>query len=294
MKPITRIDRKLSVQMSWWGMEQVPDFAADTTAEKIRRIADAGFDGINGFIPDQEQEAEWKELLAQHQLELSVNAYPASAADMESFLEKAVRFGGISFINAQVMTPFVTGIEAESLLGAIKELSRQAGIPVYVETHRGTITQDLIRTARYVRDLGQLDLTIDFSHYVLAGEMRSVRPEAEELLQQLLVHTSSIHARISNGEQIQIGMEHEEAKVMLPLFERWWRKGMEQWLLRSQPGDNFPFVCELGPPPYAMTRHTGEGIGEGTGERTTAELSDRWRESLLYAERARRLWDSLD
>ncbi|WP_237163529.1 sugar phosphate isomerase/epimerase [Paenibacillus sp. BIHB 4019] len=289
MKPITRIDRKLSVQMSWWGMEQVPDFAADTTAEKIRRIAGAGFDGINGFIPEPEHVAEWKELLPQHQLELSVNAYPASAAEMESFLEKAVRFGGISFINAQVMTPFVTGTEAESLLGAIKKLSRQAGIPVYVETHRGTITQDLIRTARYVRNLGQLDLTIDFSHYVLAGEMRSVRPEAEELLQELLVHTSSIHARVSNGEQIQIGMEHEEAKAMLPLFERWWRKGMEQWLLRSQTGDSFPFVCELGPPPYAMTCHTGEDRGEGT----TVELSDRWRESLLYAERARRLWDSL-
>ncbi|SFF07384.1 hypothetical protein SAMN04487969_11326 [Paenibacillus algorifonticola] len=284
-KPITRIDRKLSVHMSWWGMEQVPDFALDKAADKIKRIAGAGFEGINGFIPKPEHEAQWKELLAQHQLELSVNAYPASVADMEAFLENAVRFGGIPFINAQVMTPFVTGIDVESLLGAIKELSRQAGIPVYVETHRGTITQDLIRTARYVRNLGQLDLTIDFSHYVLAGEMRSIHPEAEELLQQLLVHTSSIHARVSNGEQIQIGWEHEEAKAMLPHFERWWRKGMEQWLLRSQPGDSFPFVCELGPPPYAMTRHTGEG--------TTAELSDRWRESLLYAERARRLWDCL-
>ncbi|WP_336786206.1 hypothetical protein [Paenibacillus sp. MMO-177] len=39
------------------------------------------------------------------------------------------------------------------------------------QTHRGRITQDLIRTTGYIQAIPQFALTIDLSHYVLAGEL---------------------------------------------------------------------------------------------------------------------------
>lgn len=270
--------------MSWWGMNGLAgtEGRAETAEERVRLIAENGFDGINGFLPAKEEAAEWRRLMDRYGLTFSVNAYPASLQDMADYLKQAEAYDGrIGFINAQVMQPFLTGGQALELLAGIDRLSRESGIPVYVETHRGTITQDLIRTVEYAEALPSLRLTIDYSHYVVAGELREVSAEAEERLQKLLPLTASIHTRVSNGEQVQIdpwaadGSPHP----MLAHFERWWSAGMGHWLAGPRrDGDTFPVVVELGPPHYAIT--TADG----------AEISDRWRQSLELQRLVRRLW----
>ncbi|WP_377472739.1 sugar phosphate isomerase/epimerase family protein [Paenibacillus chartarius] len=276
----------LEVQMSWWTMTGLDgDAESRSLEERFHRIAEAGFDGINGFVPAPEEADAWRKLLERYGLSFSVNAYPKSAEDMARFLDQAKQFERIDFINAQVLTPFLTGQAAEALLSDIHHLARNAGIPVYIETHRGTITQDLIRTARYVDHIGDLRLTIDFSHYVVAGEMHTVSEEAEALLQKLLTRTSSIHARVSNGEQIQVDVGSSGEHPMMRHFERWWRSGMTNWLETAGQVGPFPFICELGPPPYAIT-------ADEFGSRRE-ELSDRWSQSLLFAQMARSIWKDI-
>lgn len=280
---------KLDVQMSWWGMNGIrpadPDHALDLEA-KLRFIAKAGFDGVNAFIPEREQAADWRRLLDQYRLTLSVNAYPKTAEDMVAFIKKLTAYEGtVQYVNAQVLTPFVIDAEAEQLLYDIDRLARDAGIQVFIETHRGTITQDLLRTVQYINRLPSLRLTIDFSHYVVAGEMRTVSEEAEALLQTLLTRTSSIHARVSNGEQVQVNVGENGEHPMLEHYERWWESGMRHWLAQASGEDRFPFVCELGPPPYAITV-------DDYGARTE-EISDRWAQSLLFAAKARSLWNRI-
>ncbi|MFD1953237.1 sugar phosphate isomerase/epimerase family protein [Paenibacillus thailandensis] len=280
------MDKNLKVEMSWWEMNSLAgtEGEAESAGERCRLIAEHGFDGINGFLPAEENAAEWRRLLAHYGLSFSVNAYPASLADMDEFLKKAKSYEGtIDYINAQVMQPFLVGDEAVRLLAGIDRLSREAGIPVFVETHRGTITQDLIRTVEYAQALPSLRLTIDYSHYVVAGELHTVTPQAEEWLGKLLPHTASIHARVSNGEQVQIDPGFgEDSHPMLAHFARWWSAGMLSWRERSGHGtDALPFVVELGPPPYAIT------AGDGR------EISDRWRQSLELQRLARRLWAEL-
>jgi hypothetical protein len=210
---------------------------------------------------------------------------------MASFLERAASFGAVDYINAQVMKPFLAGEEAISLLAGISRLSAEAGIPVYVETHRGTITQDLLRTVDYARRLPQLPLTIDYSHYVVAGELHTISAEAERLLQSLLPHARSIHTRISNGEQVQVDVGAAGEHPMLPHFARWWEDAMRQW--RSEHNDGpgsiqavFPVVIELGPPPYAITQ-------DEPGARKR-EISDRWQQSLFLQQLVRQLWISAE
>ncbi|MCY9695886.1 sugar phosphate isomerase/epimerase family protein [Paenibacillus alginolyticus] len=281
------MNNQLDVQMSWWAMDNLDVFAgnAPSDEEKIALIASSGYDGINGFLPSPEQADYWKHLLDKYHLSFSVNAYPKSVEDLANFLERARAFGGIGFINAQVMQPFMTGESAIQLLKGIQQLSKDAGIPVFVETHRGTITQDLIRTVEYVRELKSLPLTIDFSHYIVAGEMHTVSQEADELLLALLSNTSSIHTRISNGEQIQIDPGEEQNHPMFSHFKKWWQLGMTNWQLQANTNDVFPVVIELGPPPYAITTNEASGRNK--------EISDRWQQSLYLQRVVRELWSTI-
>jgi sugar phosphate isomerase/epimerase len=292
MKPriFTKHEPRLEVLMSWWGMNGlgVESGAGNewSMEEKVRFIAEAGYDGINGMLVEGREAEKWHELLDKYNLSFSVNAYPKSAEELKLFLCKAKSFGRVDFVNVQVMRPFLVGEQAVQLLADMEELSRSAGIPAYIETHRGTITQDLLRTVEYTERLPGLELTVDFSHYVVAGEMRTVSDEAEELLQKLLPRTKSIHARVSNGEQVQIdipvgrdgALDSAFEQPMLVHFQRWWLKGMRSWRQTAEKEDVFPFVCELGPPPYAITVR-GQEVG------------DRWTQALQFAKIARSLWE---
>ncbi|WP_251032150.1 sugar phosphate isomerase/epimerase family protein [Mesobacillus foraminis] len=296
----TKREPRLEVLMSWWGMNGlgIQNGAGEewSMEEKVRRIAEAGYDGINGMLPEGREAERWHELLDEYNLSYSVNAYPKTAKELDVFLCKAKSFGKVDFVNVQVMRPFLAGEQAVQLLADMAELSRSADIPAYIETHRGTITQDLLRTVEYAQRLPGLELTIDFSHYVVAGEMRTVSEEAEELLQKLLPRTKSIHARISNGEQVQIdipmsGSMGEESSAnkyehsMLKHFQRWWLGGMRSWRQAAKDGEVLPFVCELGPPPYAITVRGRDDL--------PCEVSDRWTQALLFARIARSLWEQI-
>ncbi|WP_282935923.1 TIM barrel protein [Paenibacillus sp. RC67] len=288
--PISSNSPRMDVQMSWWAMNGLHSSGDRQSAwsqeAKLQRIAEAGFAGVNAFIPEPAQAKEWRRLLEQYGLTLSVNAYPKSAVDMTEFIEKLRAYdGAVQYVNAQVMTPFIVDTSAEKLLHDIARLAEDARIHVFIETHRGTITQDLLRTVEYVNSLPSLRLTIDFSHYVVAGEMRTISDEAEALLQTLLTRTSCIHARVSNGEQVQVNVGEQGEHPMLSHFERWWESGMRHWLAQASLGDHFPFVCELGPPPYAITL-------DEYGDKSD-EISDRWTQSLLLADRARSIWSRI-
>ncbi|MFC5470247.1 sugar phosphate isomerase/epimerase family protein [Cohnella suwonensis] len=279
-------DQRLDVQMSWWAMDNLSHSGGErlTVERKVRMIAESGFDGINGFIPKPEEADEWFDLLERYGLSFSLNAYPSSMQDLADFLKRAATLRRADFINLQVMKPFAIGEEAVKLLGGLDALAREAGIPAFIETHRGTVTQDLIRTAEFVEALPDLRLTIDYSHYVVAGELHTVSPEAEAWLGKLLPRTHSIHARVSNGEQVQVDCGEKGEHPMLAHFVRWWREGMRHW--RADPGNEgktFPVVIELGPPPYAIT-------SDELGARTQ-ELGDRWRQSLYLMKLVRELWD---
>ncbi|MFD0670742.1 sugar phosphate isomerase/epimerase family protein [Cohnella sp. GCM10027633] len=274
---------RLDVQMSWWGMTGLePYIQARTVEERVAMIAEAGFDGINGFIPALEDEDRWKRLLEKYKLSFSVNAYPKSAEDMEHYLARAKAYGDIQHINVQVMTPFLVDRLAVDFLQDIHRLSAWHGIPAYIETHRGTITQDLLRTVDYIERLENLRLTIDLSHYVVAGEMHTITEEAEALFGKLLHRASAFHARVSNGEQVQVDIGNDGEHPMMKHFERWWGQGMEHWRSSAGSGDALPFVVELGPPPYAITADEYAGRSQ--------ELGNRWNQSLLLLRTARRLW----
>lgn len=277
---------KLTVQQSWWAMLGLGSDGTEwSMEEKFERIAEAGFSGISGFIPPLEEMEKWHRLLDRYKLDFSAIAFPRKGGDLLETFKAARRFGRVQYINSQVMDSFVTGEEALGLLEELLTLSAEARIPHFIETHRGTVTQDLIRTCDYVRRLPELRLTIDLSHYVVAGEMNGTCPQAETHFDELLARTSCIHGRISNGEQVQVDIGPDGDHPIVPAFARWWTKGMSQWKVHALPGDLLPFIPELGPPNYAITHWVKDG--------RHPEISDRWQQALVLKRMAESLWESL-
>ncbi|WP_246862836.1 sugar phosphate isomerase/epimerase family protein [Paenibacillus cellulosilyticus] len=287
-QPITKHTSTLDIHMSWWGMSNLLfDGRELTMEEQFRLIADSGFQGIDAFTPEPGESAEqWRALLEQYGLALSVNVYPTSLDDMKAALDRAAAYGSIKAVNVQVMTPFVIGEAAVTLLSGIASLADEYKLPINIETHRGTITQDLIRTAEYVERIPNLRLTADLSHYVLAGEMLNVPEQAEAYFQLLLSRADCIHARLSNGEQIQVDIGTDGSHPMLDRYGQWWKDGMRSWRQSHPEGGSLLFIPELGPPPYAIT------IDEPSSRKR--EISDRWEQSLTLMRYARSLWDSIE
>lgn len=267
---------RLEIHQSMWAMMGLGEAGTELPLEaKFERIAGAGFTGILARVPEVDARDEWKRLLHQYGLSLGSHCFPFSAEDLSAHIQHAEDMDML-YVNGQVADSYVIGEEAIELLIGLIAVSTTLKIPFYVETHRGKITQDLIRTVQYAQALPNLRFTLDISHYVLAGEMTEKQEKAELLFEKVLQRTSAIHSRISSGEQIQVDVGYSDA--ILERFEKWWTQAMRYWLQGAKPGDVLPFVCELGPAPYAISSHAGK------------ELSSRWEMALVLKNVALACW----
>jgi sugar phosphate isomerase/epimerase len=271
---------RLAVHQAWWGMINLGDDQREwTMEEKFEKIAEAGFTGIMGGLPQPADAAKWRSLLDRYNFDFGITISPRTVEEAKPLLEQANNFG-VQYVNAQVKDNFVIGPPAINLLQGLVEAARAAKIPFSAETHRGIITQDLHRTVEYVQAIPDLRLTLDLSHYVVTGVMTTYSEKAEELFDIIVERASCIHGRVSNGHQVQVDVGPEGTHPMVEHFQRWWAKGMAHWLSQAKPGDVFPYACELGPADYAITL-------PGTSQ----EISDRWQQALVFKRLAEECWD---
>jgi hypothetical protein len=167
--------------------------------------------------------------------------------------------------------------EAVALLEACVEASAVHGVPIYVELHRATITQDPWRTLQYVKRVPDIRFNADFSHWYTGGEMvygdfgRRV-----EALGPVLDRVRFIHGRISTPGQIQATVDGTEAEepTYVAHFRELWTRAAQGFLADAQPGDVLPFAVELLPPSiyYALRDDQGH------------ERGDRWAQASYHCE----------
>lgn len=272
---------RLEIQQAMWSMKLYGNEGVEWPLErKFEEIAKAGFTGIFGSLPEPKQEDQWLKLMEEYGFSFGLESFPTGVEDLKNVLEKAQDYN-VLYVNAQVKDSFTIGPDAVSLLNDLYETADHYSMPFFVETHRGRITQDLLRTASYVREIPNLALTIDLSHYVLAGEMYNFE-KAEPYFDELLHRTASIHARVTNAQQIQVDIGVNANHPMVAPFMGWWKKGMQYWLQQAKAGDVLPFVCEIGHH-YAVTPTFVPGTSQD-------EISDRWAQSKLFKHLAVELW----
>jgi hypothetical protein len=150
-----------------------------------------------------------------------------------------------------------TDREAFPLIEAILRESER--IPLYVETHRATIFQDMCRTVGFVRRFPELRFNGDFSHWYTGLEMVYGGFEQKlAFIASVIERVRFIHGRIGTPGCIQVHIDDESALYVQHFREIWTR------CFRAAP-DTMLFVPEL-LSPRIYYGHPG---------------SDRWAQSLV-------------
>ena len=273
---------RLQLVQNLWGLRAYPSAAEEWPDErKAREIKAAGFDAFDVWVGGAKEEdlARWKALGEAHGLGIGVEFGPTKAEDADAAIAAARRLGSV-YLDAHVASYFTPEKEAEALLRGLVDRCAKAGTPLVIQTHRGRVTQDLLRTVAYAKAIPDTRFDLDFSHYLVAGEMGgTLSAEAEAALAVLMERATMLDGRVTNGEQVQVDLLNPVYSAHVDRQAALWKRVMVGWLRTAQRGDVFPFRVELGPPDYAILGADGR------------EISDRWAQQKAMRDLVERLWN---
>ena len=271
-----------------WAME---DTGFDTD-EKINWIISNGYEGALNFIDDSSENAlensrSIDQLILEKGLILGLSCNGFDLDDIQNKIEYCKK-SGADFINIMVKNYFATFEEACEMIQSGLELGRKLGVKVFIETHRATVTQDLKRTLCLSKKFPNMDMTIDLSHYIVAGEFTEenlllYKEPLNSAFDDLLPHTGSLHLRLSNGEQVQVSL-NRISDFHKKHFIRWWKKGIDFAIKKLNQGTNLsyvPVITELGPKDYQIAvLNEGQWLNDGDRLQESLDLVGILKEAL--------------
>ncbi len=277
-------NHELEIFQSTWAMElRHPDKPEWSFQKKCELAAQAGYDGLNIdlCVPDIPAHREIRQHLEAAELSCSITAFPTTVESLRPVLDMAGELDATSIIVNARYFPF-TPQEGADYIEQCVEMGEQSGVPVYFETHRLTLTNDLLYTVQLLEHSLSLKLVADLSHYVVGREFPMPVDEFHnELIATILKRSVAMQGRIATREQIQVPIDFPQNQKWVTQFYSWWEQGIQLWLGQAEDGATFNFTCELGPPNYALT------------DANNYELSDRWREALVFKQKIESLWNRL-
>lgn len=246
-------------------------------------VAGAGFDGMTVSLLGPADLSTARALLPHLQrngLRPVIVAFPQTIDGLSDALHLAADLGAPYVDVIGEVMPIALD-DMVPVVEAWMAMADRAGVPVLFETHRNSITNDLFATLQLLDRLPGMRLCADLSHYVVGREFWSPVSDGDRaLISRILRRSDSFHGRVASREQVQVQLDFPQHRAWVDLFKSWWREGLADWRRRNGTGDCI-FVCELGPPEYAMTGPDGR------------ELSNRWEEAKLMKSWVRQIWNDL-
>ncbi|MGN6827050.1 sugar phosphate isomerase/epimerase family protein [Paucibacter sp. M5-1] len=167
--------------------------------------------------------------------------------------------------------------EVDALVREIIAVASGENFPIYIETHRATITQDSWRTVKMVERHPDVRFNADFSHWYTGLEMvYGDLQKRFEFIAPVLERVRFIHGRMGNSGHIQLPLDEPSMAVAAPHFLDMWTRALRGFLRSASSGDYIVFAPELLHPEINYARTFVNAAGE------RVEESDRWLEALRY------------
>ncbi|WP_019528028.1 sugar phosphate isomerase/epimerase family protein [Dasania marina] len=277
--------QKLEVFQSLWAMEQRhPEKPERSLEESFAMIAEAGYHGVCLDLDAEgiDDALQSKPLFDKYNLKAMANGFPSKMKDMKTIIATAKEFNCVTL-------NIISGVMPVSVAGAIPVIYRwmeeaeQAGMPLTFETHREGILNDLYYTLEVIDAIPELRICADLSHFVLDREfVAPISSRDQGYINRVMDRADSFQGRIASREQIQVQIDFPQHQQWVEIFKGWWKDGMREWRKRNPNDATLIFLCELGPPPYAIT------------DANQLELSDRWQEALTIKSWAEDIWQELE
>ena len=170
--------------------------------------------------------------------------------------------------------------EAARLIEAVLVAADKHKVPLYIETHRSTLTQDLWRTVQFTRRFPSLRFNGDFSHWYTGQEMVYGDFDTKvQFIAPVLERVRFLHGRIGNPGciQVDLGDGDPQRHPYIAHFKQLWTAAFAGFLASAKPTDSICFTPELLHPEIYYARVFPDAHGQ------LVEESDRWQQSLLLA-----------
>ena len=250
-----------------WGHGHLPP------GELFRRIAEAGFDGVEINLPDPGPwvEAFLSELdTIRRQIpgflfvaQAITSPFPGEEAAV--FLERTKKNLKVllsyqpDFINAHSGKDYYTFEENCRVLETGIQLSAETGIRILHETHRGRFSFHAPALIPYLRTFPELELVGDFSHFCVVSE--SMLEDQEPFLEEIVPRIGHLHARIGSEQAPQVSNPFApEWGSHVERFWGWWKRVVDHRVSTGQ--TCLTITPEFGPVPYMpVTPFTQQPLG---------------------------------
>jgi len=276
--------QKLEIFQSLWAMDRrIPGQPEPPVAEHFQRIADAGYHGvcIDPALNEIEDMRKLKPLFEQYGLNCMVNVFPHTLGEMRPLLEFAREMNACQVNALGTIIPLQVD-EGAAMVRRWLDDAASVGMKLLFETHRDSLLNDLGYTILMLDAVPEMRLCADLSHFVVDREIRLPLSERDrDYFQRILQRSDCFQGRVASSEQVQVQIAFPQHQKWVDQFRNWWQEGMAAWRQRNADDATLVFLCELGPPPYAITGADG------------LELSDRWQEALQIRQWVEDTWAEL-
>ena len=231
-----------------WGFEgDVFQFCEKATS--------AGYNGIEVWVPsDKKGIDELLQAVNKYRLNLGLLAggsdknYSQHLTQFKKAINEGVAMNPI-YINCHSGKDYFSFEQNKELMLFTIQQSKNSGIPIYHETHRGRSLFAGHITKRFIDELEELRLTLDISHWCNVHE--SLLADQDEMVNLALSRTEHIHARIGHAEGPQVNDPRApEWKDAVDAHLKWWDTIVEK---KRKEGKVITFLTEFGPPSYLPT-----------------------------------------
>jgi sugar phosphate isomerase/epimerase len=220
--------------------------------EFCSRIKTEGYDGTELWYPgDETQRKELFAALKKYNLKIGF-LVGGSDRDPEKHYQqfKTSVEGAVSqkpvYINCHSGKDHFSFDQNRRFIELTTSLSRNSGVPIYHETHRGRTLYAAPVSKQYMEKLPDLRVTLDVSHWCNVHE--SLLEDQSETLAMTLDRVDHIHARIGHAEGPQVNDPRApEWKDAVQAHFAWWDKVVER---KKKEGKLMTFLTEFGPVDY--------------------------------------------